>query len=372
MINAWLQFVLFWITEFFDSASLLLRRSGIYFRVDAKFSKGQRQIRSFMEQFFTTESVPPAMRMAYWSDMICNTYVHLECDAARADTFDGSIRSQSMPGLDLSVVASGAQKVLRTPRQIARSTGDYFLVSIQTRGQGLLRQDGRDALLGPGDFALYDSTRAYELHFESDFQQIVLKLPGDQLRSVVRGTDRLTATTVSGRAGAGHLMISMIKTLWDDLDDLEPASAVAVAGGVLNILVAGLQTLPASHGPGLSALTTYHLARIKQFIDMRLRDPALSISDVAGELNLSVGHIHRLFKSEATSPAQYIWNRRLEACSRDLLDPCQMGHSISEIAFGWGFNDAAHFSRAFRDRFNRSPREWRQSNLLPPTEKYYK
>ena len=30
------------------------------------------------------------------------------------------------------------------------------------------------------------------------------------------------------------------------------------------------------------------------------------------------------------------------------------------IAFGWGFNDAAHFSRAFRERFRRSPREWRQ------------
>jgi AraC-like DNA-binding protein len=32
---------------------------------------------------------------------------------------------------------------------------------------------------------------------------------------------------------------------------------------------------------------------------------------------------------------------------------------VSEIAYGRGFNDAAHFSRAFRDRFDCSPREWR-------------
>jgi len=32
---------------------------------------------------------------------------------------------------------------------------------------------------------------------------------------------------------------------------------------------------------------------------------------------------------------------------------------VSEIAFGLGFNDAAHFSRAFRVRFGASPREWR-------------
>ncbi len=310
-----------------------------------------------------TVSVPPRERLAYWTDMICNTYVQLECDAIRSDLFAGSINSQSMPGMDLSVVASGTQKVLRTPRQIARANDDYFLVSIQTQGKGVLRQDGRDAVLNPGDFALYDSTRAYELHFEGDFQQIVLKLPGAQLRSAVRDTDKLTATAVSGRAGAGHLMIGMIKTLWDDIDALEPASAVAVASGVLNILVAGLQTLPASKCRGVSSLTSYHLSRVKREIDSRLRNPALLVGDVARDLSISVGHIHRLFRQEATTPAQYIWSRRLEMCSRDLVDPSRAGHSVSEIAFSWGFNDAAHFSRSFRDRFGVPPREWRHRPL---------
>ncbi len=312
-----------------------------------------------MTLLLNTVTVPPRERLAYWTDMICNTYVQLDCEAIRSDHFAGSINSQSMPGLDLSVVASGAQKVMRTSQQIARANDDYFLVSIQTQGQGVLRQDGRDALLNPGDFALYDSTRAYELHFEGDFQQIVLKLPGEQLRSAVRDTEKLTATAVSGRAGAGHLMIGMIKTLWDDIDALEPASAVAVAGGVLNILVAGLQTLPASKGRGVSSLTSYHITRIKGEIDSRLRNPTLLVGDVARDLGISVGHIHRLFRQEATTPAQYIWSRRLDMCSRDLVDPSRAGHSISEIAFSWGFNDAAHFSRSFRERFGVPPREWR-------------
>ena len=246
-----------------------------------------------MTLLLNTIAVPPRDRLAYWTDMICNTYVQLECEAIRSDRFAGSIKSQSMPGLDLSMVASGAQKVLRTPQQIARANDDYFLVSIQTRGNGVLRQDGRDALLSPGDFALYDSTRAYELQFEGDFQQIVLKLPGEQLRNAVRDTEKLTATTVCGRAGAGHLMIGMIKTLWDDVDALESASAVAVASGVLNILVAGLQTLPASKRRSVSSLTSYHLTRVKGEIDSRLRDPGLVMGDVARDLGISVGHIHR-------------------------------------------------------------------------------
>lgn len=318
-----------------------------------------------MTLLLSTDTVPPRERLAYWTDMICNTYVQLECDAMRNDRFTGSINSQSMPGLDLSVVASGAQKVLRTPHQIARGSADCFLVSIQTKGKGVLRQDGRDALLSPGDFALYDSTRAYELHFDGDFQQIVLKLPGKLLRSAVRDTEKLTATTVSGRAGAGHLMIGMIKTLWEDIDALESASAVAVADGVLNILVAGLQTLPTIQGRGVSSLTSYHLTCIKGEIDSRLRNPALSVGDVARDLGISVGHIHRLFRQESTTPAQYIWSRRLAMCSRDLVDPRLAGHSISEIAFSWGFNDAAHFSRSFRDRFGVPPREWRHRPLVP-------
>lgn len=312
-----------------------------------------------MALVLNTDTVPPRERLAYWTDLICNAYVQLECDAAQGERFAGSIRRQVMPGLDLSVVVSEAQRVLRTPRQIARAHDDCFMVSIQTCGQGVLRQDGRDALLNPGDFALYDSTRAYELLFDGDFQQIVFKLPGEQLRSVLRDTDKLTATTVSGRAGAGHLMIGMIKTLWEDIDALEPASAVAVVGGVLNILVAGLQTLPASQRRGVSSLTSYHLARIKGEFDARLSNPALAVGDVARDLDMSVGHIHRLFRQEAMTPAQYIWSRRLEMCSRDLVDPRHAGHSISEIAFSWGFNDAAHFSRSFRERFGASPRDWR-------------
>jgi AraC-like DNA-binding protein len=249
---------------------------------------------------------------------------------------------------------------MRTPREIARSTDEYFIVSIQTQGRGVVSQDGRDAHLSVGDFAIYDTTRPYVLRFDGDFEQIVLKLRGDQLRDVVRDTEKLTATAVSGKAGAGHLMIDMLRTLRDEVDTLQPASAAAVASSVVHILVAGLQSLPACSGAEPSALAAYHLMRIRQHIDERLHDPTLSVASVAAALGMSVGHLHRLFKDEPMSPAHYLWSRRLEACSRDLLDPRRGKAPVAQIAFDRGFNDAAHFSRAFRERFGCSPREWRQ------------
>ena len=319
-----------------------------------------------MNQLFSTDAVPRDQRLAYWTDMICNVYVQLGCDAVRKDdsgNFEGSIRQHTLPSLDVSVVKSGPQKVMRTPGHISRSGDDYFLVSIQARGHGVVRQDGRDAVLAAGDFALYDSTRPYELLFDDSFEQIVLKLPGERLRSELHDTEALTATTVSGREGAGHLLLGMIRTLREDIDTLQPASALAVANGVQSILVAGLQTLPAARSPGLSSLTAYHLARVKRRIDAQLADPSLSVGSLAAELGVSASHIHRIFKSEPLTPSQYIWERRLEACSRDLLEPRMAGRPVADIAYGRGFNDAAHFSRAFRERFGCSPREWRQQRV---------
>ena len=312
-----------------------------------------------MMQLLTTSSVPPAQRLAYWTDMICDVYVQLDCAAADLSGFTGSIRSHALAQLDLSVVDSVAQRVLRTPRQIARASEDYFLVSIQTRGRGLVRQDGREAVLEAGDFALYDSTRPYELAFGGRFQQMVLMLPGSQLRSLLRDTGRLTATAVDGRRGAGHLMIGMLQTLQRDIDALQPASAAAVANGIVDILVAGLQTLPAANRPGVSELTGYHLARIRQLVARRLSDPRLSVAAVAEELKLSIGHVHRIFQHEPEPLAHYIWNQRLDACQRDLRDPALAGRGIAEIAFSNGFNDAAHFSRSFRRRFGVSARAYR-------------
>src|SRR5205814_8194034 len=124
---------------------------------------------------------------------------------------------------------------------------------------------------------------------------------------------------------------------------------------VLNILVAGLETLPSARQTPPTNLTRYHLERIKALIDSRLADPELNVGTIAAALGMSAGHVHRLFKGEAISLSHTIWSRRLEACSRDLLDPRLAGKTVSEIAYGRGFNDAAHFSRAFRERFGCSP-----------------
>lgn len=286
--------------------------------------------------------------------------VDSECEPlVAADAFRGEIRRETLATLDLSEIVSRAQDVRRTARQIGRTTGDYFLVTIQTGGSGTIRQDGREALLRRGDFALFDSTRPYELFFDEDFRQFVLMLPREMLRTRLKDTEHLTANAVSGRRGVGHLMIGMIETLWRDIDTLEPAPADAVADSVLNILVAGLKTLPAAQRCEVSQLTALHRDQIRAFVLQHPRDPRLSAGMIAAALRLSSSTVHRAFRGEPCSAAHWIWTQRLEAIKRDLADPAMRHRGVSDIAFRWGFNDAAHFSRAFKERYGVTPREFR-------------
>jgi hypothetical protein len=110
-----------------------------------------------MEVTFSTADVHRRDRLDYWRVVACRAFVDLECHARRSATFSANIRSGPFAELGLSVVESDACVVHRTQRGIARSGEDALLLSLQLEDSSALEQDGREARLGPGDFALYDT-----------------------------------------------------------------------------------------------------------------------------------------------------------------------------------------------------------------------
>jgi AraC-like DNA-binding protein len=312
-----------------------------------------------MARLLTTDTVDARERLAFWNEAVSDTYVRLDTTAPDLDVV-GEIRADTLATLDLSRVTATAQHVRRTPSLIAAAAEDYFLVSIQTEGTGTVVQDDRTAVLQPGDFALYDSTRPYELLFDGPFQEYVVMLPGPMLRSQLRGAPELTARRVRGSRGAGHLMIEMIRTLAADIGVLEPAAAAAVAQSVEHIVVAGLSSLTPD-APVPEPELAARREQIKASARARLRDPGLTVAAIAAALHTSVSTLHRAFAGEPCSIAEWIWAQRLDAVRADLCDPTLRHRTISDIAFSWGFVDASHFSRAFKARFGCTAREVRQA-----------
>ncbi|MFJ9900658.1 helix-turn-helix domain-containing protein [Streptomyces sp. NPDC091280] len=305
-----------------------------------------------------TADLPTAERFDFWRSVVCDTFVPLRAEPGEAP-FHGELRTLRLGELQVTEIAASAHRVHRTPRTIAAADEDYFKLGLQLRGYCVLTQDGREAPLTPGDFAIYDTTRPYTLAFDDSYRQLVLMLPRKQLRLPAEDVARLTAVRVSGRQGTGALVSPLLLQLADHLDEYENPGSLRLADNIVDLLV----TLLAEHlGTELPCPATGRRAlmmRIATFIEAHLSDHDLCADTVAAAHFISTRYLHKLFRDEGTTVSSWIRERRLEHCRRDLRDPLQLARPVGVIAARWGFADAAHFSRIFRSAYGTSPREYR-------------
>lgn len=315
-----------------------------------------------MKRLWSTDTVAERERLAYWADATCDTYLPLEFDVRPSDgAFYGHIEADQLSTLSFSKITTSPQTVRRTSSNIARSIEDNFLVSIQTAGDALIRQDGRTAVLRPGDFVLYSSTRPYDLIFKKPIEQLVLMMPARVLRSRLRCADDLTACRVDHGGGAGRLMLKMMRSVLQSIDTLERTAVPAVAASVENMVIAGLCTLNQVQAESCADPLFPRREAIKAYILDNLRDPELSVDTIAAHLRMSPSSVHRAFAEEPCTPMSFAWSLRLDGARREMGDPNYAHLSITDIAYGWGFSDSSHFSRAFRGRFGACPRDLRST-----------
>jgi transcriptional regulator GlxA family with amidase domain len=70
---------------------------------------------------------------------------------------------------------------------------------------------------------------------------------------------------------------------------------------------------------------------------------------------MSARTLDRLFADQPWSVGGLIRHERLEAVRRDLEEPALRHRGVAVLAARWGFFDAAHFSRVFRQHYGYPP-----------------
>lgn len=98
------------------------------------------------------------------------------------------------------------------------------------------------------------------------------------------------------------------------------------------------------------------MERIMESVNKNLSDSEFSVEQLAADTGLSRSHLHRKMKEIAgISPSEFIRNIRLEQAAR-LLKERKV--NISQVAYTFGFNSPATFSKAFKQHFGQSPSEY--------------
>ena len=102
---------------------------------------------------------------------------------------------------------------------------------------------------------------------------------------------------------------------------------------------------------------------VRNFILENLGSDELKPASLADRFGLSVRSIHNLFAGKGMTLMRYIKEQRLEAAKVDLEDPYLREVSITDICYKWAFSDAAHFSHAFKKKYQVSPSEVRRRSI---------
>ena len=308
---------------------------------------------------FSTSGVLPKLRLQYWNDVACSTFTQQTVDA-QGPQFKAEIHRTNIGEMRMAVAVSTGSLITRSRCQVALSHEAFFLVHLQLAGTSLNRQDGREIELQEGDFALFDSTRPYQIAFDQSTSILVLRIPQASMRRVIASPEAVTLLPMSAGAAANRLASRFIQDIWTALlEGMAPDPADRLCRPVLDVLANAYAAVPAALAEGSSMAGALRV-QIRSFIEDNLDNQDLSLPCIASAFGISARYVHVLFKNDRDTVSEYIQRRRLEEAARTLADPMRSRVSIAAIAAAHGFKSQAHFCRLFREHHGMTPREYRR------------
>jgi len=316
-----------------------------------------------MAVLIRTSDIPAAYRYDAWRSVVCDTLGPLDFRSDPDVPLAGEIEAGQLGPVNVGrVQTSTPHSVHRTPGLIRRGSSELYRVVLAMSGSPRLEQDSRAAQLRPGEFAIYDFARPYELAYDSAVQLAVFGFPRDLLALPHDTVGRLTAVAIDADRGTGALASPLLRRVVLDLESYRPASAARLCTVVMDLVTTAIaERAGQAESLQIESRERTLLLRVHAFIEQHLGDADLSPGTVAAAHHVSVRYLHRLFEAQDATVAAWIRGRRLERCRRDLADPALGAVPVSTVAARWGLPDSAHFSRLFRRVYGLPPAEYRRN-----------
>lgn len=270
----------------------------------------------------------------------------------------GTLTGVRLGPVGVFTVSGTPQVVQRTTSAVRRSPGDLIKVCVQLHGQATVQQDGHEVALVPGELAVYDTGRPYRIRLEGAWTCAVMALPREAIGLSEGDLDRWMHRVYPATRGPGsvlsHFVVSTVAQTGHP-----GAAAAAKLGEAGSTLLAGT-LLDDGDLAGADADAADDMrAHVIGYMRAHLDDPQLSRAGIAAAHHMSARTLDRMFADQPWSVSGLIRHERLEAVRRDLEDPLLRHRSVAALAARWGFFDAAHFSRVFRQHYGYPPSQTR-------------
>lgn len=314
---------------------------------------------------YKSSTLPSRARVAAWNELYCARLDRAELTPLDRERFDAEMQLGALGPLRLARLSCSGGAIDRTSAHVDAGDARTYTVIVQTRGTGTLSQYGHEALLMEGDIALCDNAAPHSHVVGERSELMMLRVPAPVLRQHLPSPEHFCGRRLPANEGMTPMVCSLVGKLNPQVESRLPVTVQERLAHQLLEMLATSYSLVFDATPAPSTVVGGRLAKAKQFIEQQLRDPDLGPGQIAGSLQVSSRYLRMIFAGARESVSSYILRRRLEESARQLSDPRWRARSICEIAFGWGFNSAPHFSRSFRDRYGLSPRQYRARHMGP-------
>jgi len=301
---------------------------------------------------WSTDAVEARNRLDYWVGAICECFLEMEASSPMPSRFGCELLSAPLHNLRVNHVRGSAQDVFRTRAAIARSRKNfYYLLCKESTPCNVVQQGVHADRLLPGDLALIDSRRCYELHFPENVDIFSIQLPTEWLETWLPDSRLHLGHRIDGGLGWGLALSAYVRQLSTPIGAL-PASLVADhLGSLLSLALERERTEP----PMARDLA----ARIDEVLGSRCTEPDLCASDIAATLGISVRTLHRTLASRQQTFADRLMQHRMQRARRMLESPAFDRVTTAEIGRRVGLVDPSHFVRVCRRLAGCTPQELR-------------
>lgn len=260
-------------------------------------------------------------------------------------------------GVEMAHIANNVGEVRREVDDIRNDYGENLFLLVQLQGTCGIEQLGNQAVIGPGDCVLVDSTRPSVFHFGGAYSNhLSVHLP----RQMVFAKNT-RALAMSRRVGAEDPMAVMLGALVAKLVSTDEASSRAPHLRQLLFETTRqafatddeLDQMPRTDSAGA------RLEIVQLLIDRHLTEEDLTPRWLASKIGVSLRTLQEDFNELGTTATSVIRLRRLHLAREQLVLHRHDGDklNIAEIAYSAGFNDISYFNRCFRQVFDCTPKD---------------
>jgi AraC-like DNA-binding protein len=320
-----------------------------------------------MHSEYLAQRIPARKRSHYWQNIVSNALYPMDVSVRSDLAFDGALKSWDLGTTSLIELQADASRYQRHSHHVQRDNADCVLVSFSAHSDIGFTQDGVDLRCRKNQFFIEKGHRPSDC-IHSDVNNIwMLRLPLASVRRHMRSLDPFYLSLYDADSGVGGLLFDMIRSIPARYVARASATFEGIGQTLIELLVLAIETDERALTSSCSSVQRGHLARIERFVRRNLGNPDLSPEMVAQASRISVRYLHALFRGSECSFSQWVRQMRLESCRAQLCEPLRR-ESLSEIAYRWGFNNQAQFSRHFKSAFGITPREMRADAVRMATK----